>query len=118
MSSLSVRLTNAELIGRVIMRASEELDARVDGPRWLISAENPAWLEAATQAAANARAKATAYASGVQARLGPPLALSEPETGQWSHQAAGRPLRGRAIRYANRGRRAGGQRGYRRHVCA
>jgi uncharacterized protein YggE len=60
-------------------RASEEFDARVNGPRWRIAASNPAWLEAATQAAANARAKATAYAAGVGARLGPLIALSEPE---------------------------------------
>jgi uncharacterized protein YggE len=67
------------MIGRVIMRASDELDAQIAGPSWRISASNPAWLEAATQAAASARAKAAAYASGVDARLGALISLSEPE---------------------------------------
>jgi uncharacterized protein YggE len=78
-SSVSVRSGDTELIGRVIMRAGEELDARLAGPRWSVSASNPARLEAAKQAVVNARAKAKAYAAGVDARLGALLSLSEPD---------------------------------------
>jgi hypothetical protein len=76
-----VRLTDMDLIGRIVMRASDELDARIDGPRWRVSPANPVWLEAATQASANAKAKAAAYAAGVDARLGRLISLSEPEHG-------------------------------------
>ena len=81
MTSVSVRLADNELIGRLVMRASEELDARINGPRWRISASNPAWLEAARQASASAKAKAAAYAEGVQTRLGSLITLSDPEHG-------------------------------------
>jgi uncharacterized protein YggE len=77
-ASLSVRLTNTDLIGRLLARASDELDARIAGPTWRVSPTNPAWLAVATQAAENARAKAAAYAAGVDAQLGALLELSEP----------------------------------------
>ncbi|HEY2653501.1 MAG TPA: SIMPL domain-containing protein, partial [Solirubrobacteraceae bacterium] len=77
-ASTSARLADTEMIGRLVMRASDELAARIAGPSWRISAGNPAWLEAARQAAGNARAKAAAYAAGVDARLGPLISLSEP----------------------------------------
>ena len=80
-ASMSVRLTDTDTISRLIMRASDELDARIAGPSWRISTSNPAWLEAATQAAARAKAKAAAYAAGVDGRLGGLIALSEPEHG-------------------------------------
>jgi uncharacterized protein YggE len=75
-----------------MMRASDELDARVAGPSWRISTSNPVWLEAATQAAARAKAKAAAYAAGVDARIGALIALSEPEHAH----AIIRPLAARA----------------------
>jgi uncharacterized protein YggE len=78
-SSVLVRLADSDLIGSLIMRATEELEARISGPSWRISASNPAWLEAATQAAASAKAKAVAYAAGVDASLGALVSLSEPE---------------------------------------
>ena len=53
-----------------------------------MSQKHPAWLEAASQAAANARTKAAAYAAGVDARLGPLLKLSEPEDGYGMPQSA------------------------------
>lgn len=77
-SGVSVRLTDPELIGRLIARATEDLDARIGGPRWLISLENPVRLEAARRAAADARRKAEAYADGVGARVGRLIRLSEP----------------------------------------
>ncbi|HET8977231.1 MAG TPA: SIMPL domain-containing protein, partial [Solirubrobacteraceae bacterium] len=74
---VSVRLTDPDLIGRLIAQATEDLAARIDGPRWLISPTNPVRLEAARQAAAEGRRKAQAYAEGVGAKLGRLIALDE-----------------------------------------
>lgn len=79
-SAIAVRLTDLDLIGRLVTRATTELDARVDGPRWQIAAENPIRLEAARQAAADGQRKAQAYAEGVGARLGALIRLAEPES--------------------------------------
>jgi uncharacterized protein len=76
-SGMSVRLTDPDLIGRVIAQATEDLGARIDGPRWVISLDNPVRLEAASEAAADARRKAEAYAKGVGATLGQLIRLSE-----------------------------------------
>ncbi len=59
-SAIAVRLADLDLIGRLVTRATTELDARVDGPRWQIAAENPIRLaEAARQAAADGQRKAS-----------------------------------------------------------
>jgi uncharacterized protein len=78
---VSVRLTDPEMIGRLIERAVEELAARIDGPHWQIAPDNPARLQAAREAAADAERKARAYAEGIGGKLGPPLELSEPDPG-------------------------------------
>ncbi|HEX5193983.1 MAG TPA: SIMPL domain-containing protein [Solirubrobacteraceae bacterium] len=74
----TIRLVDHQLIGRLITQATEHLDARIAGPRWQIALDNPVRLVAARRAAANAEHKARAYAEGVGATLGEPLALSEP----------------------------------------
>jgi uncharacterized protein YggE len=79
LTRVTVRLIDAELLGRLISRAADELDAHIDGPRWQIALENPVRLEAARAAARDAERKARAYAEGVGARLGRPLRLAEPE---------------------------------------
>jgi uncharacterized protein len=76
---VSVRLTDPDLIGQLIAQATENLAARIDGPRWLISPTNPVRLEAARQAAADSRRKAQAYAEGVGATLGRLIRLAEPD---------------------------------------
>lgn len=86
---VSVRLTDHELIGRLIERAVEDLAARIDGPHWQIAPGNPARLKAAREAAADAQRKARAYAEGIGGKLGAPLELSEPDS---QHQ----PIRARA----------------------
>jgi uncharacterized protein YggE len=78
-SRVSVRLTDSDAIGRLIAQATEELAARIDGPRWLISPSNPVRLEAARRAAADSRRKAQAYAEGVGAKLGRLIRLAEPD---------------------------------------
>jgi uncharacterized protein YggE len=77
---VSVRLRDPQLIGRLMTEATEDLAAQVNGPHWLISFENPARLDAARQAAADAKRKAQAYAEGIGAKVGHPVELSEPNT--------------------------------------
>ena len=79
-SRVSVRLSDPQLIGRLITQATQDLAAEVNGPHWLISLDNPIRLEAARQAAADARRKAQAYAEGIGAKVGRPVELSEPNT--------------------------------------
>ena len=87
-SGISVRLTDPDLIGRLVAKATEDLGARIAGPRWLISLDNPIRLEAAREAAADARRKAEAYAKGVGATVGQLIRLSEPgERGAEMHFA-------------------------------
>jgi uncharacterized protein len=69
-AGLSVRLTDPELIGRLIAQATGRAGARVDGPHWSVDPANPAHAEAARLAAADARRRAEAYAEGVGLRLG------------------------------------------------
>jgi hypothetical protein len=54
---IAVHLADPEVIGRAISRASEELRASIDGPHWFVTSANPARLEAARQAAADAKAR-------------------------------------------------------------
>jgi uncharacterized protein YggE len=77
-SRVSVRLSDSERIAQLLARATENLEARIEGPQWQISLNNPVRLEAARQAAAAARRKAEAFAEGVGAKLGELLELSEP----------------------------------------
>ncbi len=88
-SVLSARLTDPELIGQLITRATEELQARIDGPSWQIAASNPVRLQAARQAAAQGQQTAQAYAEGVGARLGALLKLAEPENASFARRAGG-----------------------------
>jgi uncharacterized protein len=76
-SQTSVRMTDPEQIGQLVARVTDELSARIRGPHWLISLDNPIRLEAARRAAADAERKARAYAEGVGAGLGPLILLSE-----------------------------------------
>lgn len=89
-SRVSVRLTDHELIGRLIAQATSELAARIDGPSWQIAPDNPVRLDAAFQAAADAQRKARAYAEGVGAKLGRPLRLSEADVPFTGHPMVSR----------------------------
>jgi len=93
-SRVSVRLTDPELIGRLIARSTENLGARIDGPRWQIAPENPVRLQAARDAAADGQRKAQAYAEGVGAKLGRLIRLTEPADAHPVARAAGglRPM--------------------------
>jgi uncharacterized protein len=89
MSRVSVRVTDPGVIGRLITEATENLAAQIDGPRWLVSPGNPIRLEAARQAAADARRRAQAYAEGVGAQLGRVLRLADPDQHHFAARAAG-----------------------------
>lgn len=89
-ATVSVRFTEMQAISSLIMRSSDELDARIEGPSWGVSADHPLRLEAASQAAANALQKATAYAAGLGLSVGPIRALREPEHPQRLIRAASR----------------------------
>jgi uncharacterized protein YggE len=93
-SRVSVRLTNPELIGQLITQATQDLAARIDGPRWQIAPDNPIRLDAAHEAAADAQRKAQAYAAGVGAKLGRLIRLTEPDHAHVVARAAGglRPM--------------------------
>ncbi len=77
---IAVHVADPEVIGSVISRASEDLGASIDGPHWFITPGNPARLEAAAQAAADARNRAEAYAAGVGVTLDGLMCLVEPDT--------------------------------------
>jgi uncharacterized protein YggE len=93
-SRVSVRLTDPELIGRLIAQSTEDLAARIDGPRWQIAPDNPVRLQAAREAAADGQRKAQAYAEGVGAKLGQLIRLTEPADAHVVARAAGglRPM--------------------------
>ncbi|MGO9975954.1 MAG: SIMPL domain-containing protein [Solirubrobacteraceae bacterium] len=74
-----VRLIEPVLIGQLVAQSTQELAARIDGPRWQIAHDNPVRLQAARQAAADAEGKAQAYAEGVGATLGRLMRLTEPD---------------------------------------
>jgi uncharacterized protein len=76
-SQTSVRIADPDQVGQLASRTADELSARINGLRWLISVDSPVRLEAARQAAANAEQKARAYADGIGAGLGPLIRLSE-----------------------------------------
>jgi uncharacterized protein YggE len=78
-AGVALRVSDADVISRVISRSVEELRASISGPRWFVSPAHPIRLEAARHAAAEAQRKAEAYASGVGAELGALIALVEPE---------------------------------------
>ena len=88
-SGVSVRVSDPELLGRLVARAAEEIAAHISGPRWQIASDNPVRLEAARQAAADAARKARAYAEGVGAALGAPLRLAEPDDPFVSRRSGG-----------------------------
>jgi uncharacterized protein YggE len=90
---VTLRLTDAELIGQLVSRVAAELDARIQGPRWRIAPDNPVRLEAAREAARDAERKARAYAEGVGAQLGRPLRMTEPEHGHVGWVAPARASR-------------------------
>jgi uncharacterized protein len=88
-STTAVRLTDVELIGRLVTRATTELGGAIEGPDWRIARDNPIRLEVARQAAADGRRRAQAYAEGVGAQLGALVGLAERGTQPGLRRAGG-----------------------------
>jgi uncharacterized protein len=80
-ASVSVRSSDPAKIGSVISRAGDQLGASITGPRWYVSPGNPARLDAAREAALNARHRAEAFTAGLGAKLGRAVELREPDAG-------------------------------------
>jgi uncharacterized protein YggE len=70
-SVVRVRLTDPELISRLITRATAEADAEVDRLHWRVSKLGPVRSAACRRAAEDARLRAEAYAEGLGVPLGP-----------------------------------------------
>jgi uncharacterized protein YggE len=88
-----VRLTDPTLVGRLLEEAVGASGAEASGPWWRVDPANPANVEAARLAAANARRMAEAYADGLGLRVGEVIGLREPGTGLGPDQGFGfRPL--------------------------
>lgn len=75
---ITVRLDNAERIGRLMNEATTEAKAQIHGPTWRIAHDNPARAEACREAARDARRKAEAYVEALGASLGPIVKVIEP----------------------------------------
>jgi uncharacterized protein YggE len=84
-----VRTADPATIGRLVTAAATELRAQLAGPHWQIASSNPARLDVAREASAEATRKARAYAEGVGAKLGRLVHLAEPND-------LGRPMARRA----------------------
>jgi uncharacterized protein len=67
---LTVRLSDPAESGRLIGGAIERAEASVNGPDWIVAADNPARIEAGERAAVAARRKAEAYAEALGLGLG------------------------------------------------
>jgi uncharacterized protein YggE len=83
---VTVRLDDAETVGRLVAEATERCEAIVRGPSWQIALANPARAEAFAAAAADAKRKAEAYAGALGATLGDVLTVIEPGLAVRTHQ--------------------------------
>jgi uncharacterized protein YggE len=57
--------------------AAARVDAQINGPRWRIDPNDPAWTETRRQAVTDARRRATDYAAGLGLALGPVVSIVE-----------------------------------------
>jgi uncharacterized protein YggE len=76
---MTLRLAEHATIGALLRQASRRLLPDISGPYWRLALDNPAYTEACTQAALDAKRKADAYASALGVRLGPVQRVSDPE---------------------------------------
>jgi uncharacterized protein YggE len=75
-----VHVVDHTVVSTLVREAVTRSGARVSGPRWWVSTENPARAEACRDAARDALRKAEAYAEALGRRLGAPLIVREPHT--------------------------------------
>jgi uncharacterized protein YggE len=77
-NQVTVTLSDAALVGRLLQETTERVEADTTGPFWRLALDNPARAEAQRLAAADAKRKAEAYLSALGARLGPIVRVTEP----------------------------------------
>jgi uncharacterized protein YggE len=75
--TVDVRLRDVTLLGRLLREAAERGRAQVLATRWVIDGGNPANAAVRTAAAADARGRAEAYATGLGMRVGRVLEAGE-----------------------------------------
>jgi uncharacterized protein YggE len=75
---IEVRLRDPSLVGLLLRDAVDRAGAAVEPPRYSVSSDNPAQLEAYRLAARDARRRAEAYAEGLGVKVGDVCAVSEP----------------------------------------
>jgi hypothetical protein len=83
---ITIRLHDAETVGRLVSEATARCEAIVRGPSWQIALANPARARAFRAAAEDARRKAEAYASALGVTLGDVLTVIEPGLAVRVHQ--------------------------------
>ena len=69
-SEIVVHLPEADRIGELMRRASEQTKVSIRGPSWRVARDNEAWTHARAEAAADAKRRAEAYARSLGARVG------------------------------------------------
>ncbi|HWC31751.1 MAG TPA: SIMPL domain-containing protein, partial [Actinomycetota bacterium] len=69
-SSVTVRIDDVAIIGKLMSEATGRARAEVRGPWWGVKPDNAARAEACRLAATDARRKAEAYAAALGKRLG------------------------------------------------
>lgn len=77
-TSTAVRLAGASVAAQLVERAVTQVRAAVQGPVWLVAADNPARREACARAVQEAASKALAYATALGLGLGDVLEVREP----------------------------------------
>jgi uncharacterized protein YggE len=70
-TAVILRLSDPDLISRIINRATADASAEIDRLQWMVSKENAVRRDACRRAAADARLRAEAYAEGLGVALGP-----------------------------------------------
>jgi uncharacterized protein YggE len=80
-NTVTVRIADASIAGRLIGDATARAKASVRGPAWWIAPDNPARIEACRRAVEAARRKAEAYAEALGLRLGAVVEVREPTAG-------------------------------------
>lgn len=72
-----VQIRDLATLGRVVRDVVDQAAARVEGPSWIVDADNPARIEAYRLAALDARRRAEAYAAALGMTLGAVVELSD-----------------------------------------
>ncbi len=72
-----VQVRDIATLGRILRDVVDQAGARVEGPAWVVDADNPARLEAYRLAALDARRRAQAYAEALGMSLGAVVELSD-----------------------------------------